>query len=436
MSAGLDLSPVPQHERTASLVDVALLFAGANVVTSTLVTGGTLGASTRGVTVLAAGVLGILLGTLPVAALARLGPRTGLPSMVLLRRPFGLLGAHAISLLLILTNFAWIALNNVIAASALERLLGGDFRLWVVAVGGVAVLIAAFGPAAMARFDRFAVPLMAAVGLLLTWALVRAPSPGEGPLVDTVPAGDGLGFLPALDLVIAYQVSWALMFADYTRYQRRERSATLAVLLGLTLSSLWLLFVGARAAAIGGSNDPTEMILGVGLPRAVLILVVLSTITTNFVNLYLSSLALKTLRPSLGDLSTVLAVGAVGTGLGVVTPRLLDRYAGFMGLLATLFLPLVAVLLVHFFWRPGTAEHTRSGLETEPRRLAPRAWAAWAAGVVTYQLVSRAAPHLGATLPTLLLAALVYGALRPRGPGARASTRRSAPDRGVPARSR
>src|SRR5688572_5794974 len=114
MDSGLDLRPVPLEERRASTLDVLLVFAGANIVTTTLVTGGSIATAfswPQTMLVIVAGTLG---GTALVALLATLGPRHALPTMVLLRRPFGDGGAVLVSLLLVLTNFAWIALNNVI----------------------------------------------------------------------------------------------------------------------------------------------------------------------------------------------------------------------------------------------------------------------------------------------------------------------------------
>ncbi|HKI87348.1 MAG TPA: cytosine permease, partial [Thermoanaerobaculia bacterium] len=174
MDTGLDLEPIAPERRTASFWDVLLLFAGANVVTTTLVTGGSLAPAFSFKQAVLLVIVGTAVGTVPIAVLARLGPRYGLPTMVLLRHPFGRRGAATISLLLILTNFAWIALNNVIAAEAMEKLLGGKNWLWSLAVGGVAVAIAVTGPKAMALFDKVAVPLLAVVGVGITWALFGA----------------------------------------------------------------------------------------------------------------------------------------------------------------------------------------------------------------------------------------------------------------------
>ena len=139
------------------------------------------------------------------------------------------------------------------------------------------------------------------------------------------------------------------MFADYTRFQRAESGAATAVFLGLALSSLWLIGLGAAAGRIGGANDPTAMILGAGLPIAALLLMALSTITTNFVNLYLSALAVRNLWHRAPPRPTVLLVGAIGILFGLLSPDLLDQYAGFMGWIGTGFLPLAAITVVHFF---------------------------------------------------------------------------------------
>ncbi|HVS14979.1 MAG TPA: cytosine permease [Thermoanaerobaculia bacterium] len=403
VDTGLDLEPIPADRRTARWYDTALVFAGANVVTTTLVTGGTLGAATDLRTAATVVLLGAVVGTLPIAVLARLGVRSGLPSMVILRGPFGGAGAAAISALLVITNFAWIALNNTIAAAALQPLFGGDARLWSLGVGVLAIGLAVCGPRVMALFDRAAVPLMALAGGLLTWALARRLAAASPPVPD-----QPLGILAGLDVVIGYQVSWSLMFADYTRFQRRESGATLAVLLGLTGSSVWLMLVGAGAGRLGGGNDPTAMVLGLGAPSVALLIIALSTITTNFVNLFLSALALRALVPRAPRVGSVLLLGAVGTGLGLLADDLLGRYADFMGLLATALLPIVAIALVHFFVLGG-------GVAMRSAWSAP-ALAAWLAGVLCYQALRTLAPALGATLPTLLVAAAVYWLSSPSAP--------------------
>ena len=58
--------------------------------------------------------------------LAPIGTRLRVPSIVAARAALGINGAQALALLLFVTNFAWIALNNVIAASICVKLTGAS----------------------------------------------------------------------------------------------------------------------------------------------------------------------------------------------------------------------------------------------------------------------------------------------------------------------
>jgi len=251
-----DLSPIPESERTQSAFDLFLIFAAANVVATPLQTGAVLasryGSSDALILVLAGAVFGSLL----VALLAPVGSRFGVPSMIAARAPLGFRGAQLVSGVLYLTNFAWIVVNNTIAASLCAQLLGGEAsaRVWAAMLGVLATVIVARGPRAVGVADRVAVPLMVIAGSVLTWAAFTLP-----PLVDTASTQPPPPLLWGIDVVIGYQVSWLLMFADYSRYTRSARGGATAVFAGLALPALWLMPVGWNLARIAGSDDPGAM---------------------------------------------------------------------------------------------------------------------------------------------------------------------------------
>ena len=99
------------------------------------------------------------------------------------------------------------------------------------------------------------------------------------------------------------------MFADYTRYNRSGRAAGVAVFLGLALTALWFMPIGFVAARLAGSDDPGAMIAALGVGWWGALLISLATLTTNFVNIYMSALALKSLRPTIGDQTSVWLIG-------------------------------------------------------------------------------------------------------------------------------
>jgi purine-cytosine permease-like protein len=244
-----DIGQIPSSARTQRALDIFWIFAGANIVATTLQVGAALSTDFRSTSALILIVAGATGGSLLVASLAILGPRLGVPSVIAARAALGVRGAGLVAALLYITNFAWIAVNNVIAASVGARLLGGPTAvpLWIAGLGLVSTAVVALGPRAVGLADRIAVPLLLLVGGAMTWAVIQAP-PHLVPL--TVPAAQPTPWFRGFDIVVGYQVSWILMFADYSRYTRSERKSAWAVFLGLLLTSLWMMPLGLAAARV------------------------------------------------------------------------------------------------------------------------------------------------------------------------------------------
>jgi cytosine permease len=399
----VQIEPVPAGERTQSATDLFLIFAGANIVATTLQVGATLAPAFSVSKALALTLFGSVAGALLVAALSPVGPRLGAPSVVAARAALGIRGAALVAILLYVTNFAWIAVNNVIAASACARLAGGPAseRAWAVALGLAATAIVAGGPHAVALADRYAVPLLFAVGVLLTIACLRLPA---ATFSGALPGGSS--WSRGLDIVIGYQVSWILMFADYSRYTASPARGALAVFLGLAVTSAWFMPLGFAAARAARSDDPGAMLAAVGLGAAGAVLLALATLTTNFVNIYLSALAWKSLLPRAGGRPTVWSIGLIGAALSL-SKVWLDRYADFMLVLGGLLVPVGGVLLSRFFLvrREVVAAdlYDRKGPYARTGGFSIPALLAWAAGGAVYYL----ARPIGGTLPALATAVAI-----------------------------
>ncbi|MBE3132206.1 MAG: cytosine permease [Acidobacteria bacterium] len=400
-----NIGPVGADARTQSPFDLFLIFAGANIVATTLQVGASLTPSFGLSAALVLIAAGSVAGSGLVASLAPLGPRLGVPSVIAARAALGTRGAGLMALFLYLTNFAWIAVNNVIAASACSTVAGGpgSERLWAVGLGVLATAIVAGGPTLVGRADRVAVPLLLVTGIGLTVACLRIP--GD---VLARPGTGSASWIRGLDIVIAYQVSWILMFADYSRYTRSATRGAAAVFLGLALTSLWFMPLGFLAARAAGSTDPGAMLKAVGLGPVGAVLLSLATLTTNFVNIYLSSLAVKSLRPRTNEQVSVWSTGLVGAALSLLSAAWLEQYASFMLIVGGTLVPVGGVLLAHFFVlrRPVDVAslYAPAGPCGRHGGFSIAGLAAWAAGGLTYF----AASGIGGTLPALAVSMAVY----------------------------
>jgi NCS1 family nucleobase:cation symporter-1 len=400
-----DLRPIPPEDQTQRPFDLFLIFAGANIVATTLQVGATLAGSFSTPAAMAVIAVGAVAGAALVAALAPLGPRLRVPSIIACRASLGFSGASALAWLLVVTNFAWIALNDVIAASICASLWGGSssLQLWAVGLGVLATAIVAGGPRLVGRADRVAVPLLVVSGVVLTIACLHARVPP-----DAAAVAPAFRWMRGLDVTAGYQVTWLLMFADYTRYNRSGRSAGVAVFLGLALTALWFMPIGFVAARLAGSDDPGAMIAALGIGWWGALLISLATLTTNFVNIYMSALALKSVRSTVGDQTSVWLIGGVGAALSLLSSAWIARFADFTIVLAGLLVPVGGILLAHnFVLRRAIAVdelYDRRGRYNRHRGWSVAGLSAWTAGAIVFY----ASSAVGGVLPSLAVTIVVY----------------------------
>jgi nucleobase:cation symporter-1, NCS1 family len=407
-----DIRPIAPSDQQQSTVDLFLIFVGANIVATTFQVGASLAASFTLAAALGLIALGSVAGAALVAALAPLGSRLRVPSVIAARPALGFTGAGLVAIVLYASNFAWIALNNVIAASACARVAAAWFgpaagaqTPWAIGLGLLATVVVWRGPRAVARADRLAVPLMLAVGVVLTIACARSAASTDASAL--VP----MNWMRGLDVVVGYQVSWILMFADYSRYTRSARGSGIAVFLALALTSAWMMPLGAAAARAAGTSDPGAMLQAVGLGAAGAVLLTLATLTTNFVNIYMSSLAWKSLTPRASDTSVVWSIGIIGTALSAIPGVWLEQYTNFMVILGGVLVPIGGVLVAHYYIRPARIDDALVGDLYDSagpfRGMAIRGMAAWAAGAIVF-FAANQGTGIGGTLPALAVSVVVY----------------------------
>jgi NCS1 family nucleobase:cation symporter-1 len=411
-----DIRPVAPDEQTQSPFDLFLIFVGANVVATTFQVGASLAGSFTVPATMTLVAVGSILGAALVAALAPLGPRLRVPSVIAARPALGFVGAGLVAVVLYVSNFAWIALNNVIAASASARVgaawiggAAGSQTLWAIGLGLLATFVVWCGPRAVVHADRIAVPAVIIVAVVLTFACVRAAFAPDAPAA--VPLAT-MSWWRGLDVVIGYQVSWILMFADYSRYTRSARGSAIAVFAGLAVTSAWMMPLGAIAARAAGSSDPGTMLAAVGLGPTGALLLTLATLTTNFVNIYMSSLAWKSLAPRASDTAVVWSIGIIGTALSAVPGVWLEQYTNFMMVLAGILVPVGGVLVAHYYLPTVAADAALVAEMYNPsgsfRGVSIAGVVGWATGGAAFF----AAGSIGGTLPALAVSMLVYRAIR------------------------
>ncbi len=362
------LLPVPDSARTSTAGHQFWIWAGANIAPINWVLGAlgiALGLSLfQTISVL---VVGNLIGMAVFGFFVLMGQRTGVSQMVLSRSAFGRRGAYLPTAIQGLISAGWCAVNTWIVLDlvlALFSKLGITGGTWlkivvVVFVMTVQIWLAATGFRAIAKFERYTVPVTFVVLLAMTivaWTQNHVQWNYSG-------AGlQGAALLSAMSTImtaigIGWGVTWFAYASDYSRFLPRsmpKRKVYLASVLGQFLPVVWLGIFGATLATVSQQVDPGALVVNnfgvMAIP--VLLLVLHGPIATNILNIYSCSLCVQTLDWHLNRRKIAYLVGAIALAFTVYLvyqQSFANTLDGWLSGLVMWITPWGAITLIHYY---------------------------------------------------------------------------------------
>ncbi|RJR25108.1 MAG: putative hydroxymethylpyrimidine transporter CytX [Desulfobacteraceae bacterium] len=395
--------PIEQGGRTFTGIDFFLLWSGAAVSLAEIWAGGLLVPMGFGAGILAI-IIGHLVGNTPLALGGVIGSRTGLTTMMTVRPSFGVKGSYFAALLNVIQLIGWTGVMLWIggqAAQAVFPISGWGFRWWVLAAGVITTVWAIVGSRYWKWVQRIAVLGLMALCVLMTYVVFNKY--GWDSLTAVRPKG-GMPFMVGLDIVVAMPVSWLPLVCDYSRFARSSVSSFWGTWIGYFLVSSWMYVVGLAAALATASATPESMVLqlmvGMGFILPALIIVLFSTFTTTFLDIYSGAVSALNIWPRFGERSASFVCGVLGTCLAMVFPA--TAYEGFLLLVGSVFCPLFGVVLADFFIMKG-GNYSKE----EMRSINPRAFLAWGIGLALYHVLQRTT-EIGSSIPSLVTAGFLY----------------------------
>jgi putative hydroxymethylpyrimidine transporter CytX len=415
----MDIQPVPMPQRTLSGRDFFWLWAGVAISLAEIWAGGFL-APLGFWSGLWAILLGHLIGNTLMGLGGVIGSAHGIMSMVSIRPAFGIRGSNFAAALNIVQLIGWAAIMLIIggrAGAMLGKPFGGILAadaFWVVTIG-LATLLWALGTGRglWKLLQTVSVLALIAVIALMSWIAftglearprVAAPAP--------------MAFMTGLDLVIAMPISWMPLVADYARSARSTRAAFWNTWWGYFIVSSWMYILGLQVTLLTGAADPGQVVLEtmgrIGWAVPALIMVVLSTITSDFPDVYSATCSMLNISRRLNARTVMVMAGVLSILVALIFP--MEQYENFLFFIGAMFIPLFGVVLTDYFllrrgrldteelYREGGAYWYRGGFN-------PAALAAWAAGFGIYQAIALMQLPVGGSIPSMLAAGLLYRAL-------------------------
>ena len=381
-----------------TLLSFLALWFGASISIAEILTGGLI-APLGFRSGLAAIIIGHVIGTAILVLGGIIGTEERLPSIMSTGISFGKYGAYLFSILNVLQLLGWTAVMIISGARSVNEITKAlwsynNIYLWSIIIGGLICLWIFFGKTGWKKFNLIAVTLLFLLTILLSTVVFR-----NSELFSTGSTG-AISFGSAIELNVIMPLSWLPLIADYTRFAKRKRDGIIGSFLGYFIGSTWMYAVGLGAAIVAGNADPGAMMLAANLGFTALGIVVLSTVTTTFLDAYSAGVTFLNIFPKLTERKAALYMGILGTLIAVIVP--IEQYENFLYAIGSVFAPLFAILLTDYFIIKKNRKLQEELLVN---------WGAavvWVMGVIMYYQFIKLDFVLGVTVPVMAITSLIY----------------------------
>ena len=196
----------------------------------------------------------------------------------------------------------------------------------------------------------------------------------------------------AVENAVAMPLSWLPVISDYTREADKPFRATLASTVTYGLVSCWMYVIGMGAAIYTGGSDIAQVMLKAGLGISALLIMILSTVTTTFLDAFSAGVSCESLSKKLSGKT----VGIIATVIGTIGACVynMDNIMGFLYIIGSVFAPMIAVQLTTYFI---LKKDSFAAAFDWPNLIV------WAVGFAVYRLMMHVDLPTGYTLPSVLI---------------------------------
>lgn len=374
------------EEKKLSAFQSSLIWFGAGVSIAEILTGTYFAPLGFGKGLLAI-LLGHVIGCAMMYFAGLIGGKTGLSSMETVRLSFGKGGSVFFAALNVLQLVGWTAIMIYDGSLSVNEIFSAGHWLWALVIGALIFVWIVVGITNLGIINKISMAALFILTIVLSVIIFRGQAPAA-------PADDGMTFGAAVELAVAMPLSWLPLISDYTREAKEPKKATLASVVTYGLVSTWMYVIGMGAAIFTAESDIAKVMVRAGLGIAGLIILILSTVTTTFLDAWSAGISAESLSEKLqGKGKTIaLIVTAVGTVLAMLFN--MDDITNFLYLIGSVFAPMIAVQIGDYLVMKQ--DHGKESVSWKNM-------AVWLFGFVLYRLLMKVDIPVGNTLPDMVV---------------------------------
>ena len=340
-------------------------------------------------------VLGHIIGGILLYFTGLIGARLRLNAMETIQSTFGNLGSKFFSALNVMQLIAWVAVLNAQGASAMMGLnIPISFAYVCIILAAIIAIWVYVGLKRLSKLTTIVMIVLTILLVILSVKLLGVQISNVLPIASNLDPTT-LGFWNIFEISIAMPISWLPVISDYTKDVEKPVQGTLISAVAYTIASLWMYVLGMEIVGIG-TTSIAQAILMAGLGAQGVLILVLSTVTSNFVAANSAGESAKAIYNKIDPKIAGVVVSILSAILAI--SGIMNHYIGFLYLIASVFAPMAAVLMVSFFLSKDATD--------------TKTWYwnifAWFAGFIVYQVtVNMDSIFLGPTLLAIIISAVL-----------------------------
>ena len=382
-----------KDERKIGGISLFNLWAGAAISLAEIMTGSLIApiGLKNGILLILAGHL---IGCLILALVGIIGFREKKPALISSRISLGKYGSYILSIFNIVQLIGWTAIMLIqcsrSAQAITSNLFGPNTLTVLVVILGIIVLIWALcADKGVNIINNIAVILLLLLSFVMLYAVLKGGA--------TAPISGTLSIGAALEFSIVMPLSWVPLISDYTMAAKNTKGSFWGSFLGYFIGSSFMYLIGFLTAIYTGASDPIAVLNSLHLGLPALLIVVLATVTTTFLDVYSAVLSTLNLTDKISKKGLIVIFTLLGTVLALFFP--MEEYQNFLYMIGSVFAPVFSIILVQYFIY-------KDDYSDKFINLASIISAVF--GTFSYYFVNKFDLPVGSTIPSMIVAVALY----------------------------
>ena len=330
-------------------------------------------------------IVGHVIGCVLFFLAGLIGGRERKSAMETTKMSFGYRGGLLFALLNVLQLVGWTGIMIYDGAVATNGIFEVGVWVWSIVIGVLIIIWIAIGITNLGLLNKITMALLFVLTVVLCVVIFRGGNPGAT-------ATETMSFGAAVELAVSMPLSWLPVISDYTRESEKPFRSTLASTVTYGLVSCWMYVIGMGAAIFTGESDIAQIMLRAGLGIPALLILVLSTVTTTFLDAFSAGVSCESLSKKLNGRTVGIIVTVIGT-IGACRFNM-DDITNFLYLIGSVFAPMIAVQLTTYFILKK--DSFKEAFDW-PNLIV------WLLGFIAYRLLMQVDLPVGNTLPAVVI---------------------------------